>query len=270
VRAVFFDVGDTLVENWAPVSRINEIAHEVMCREFGERPWFRDFLEAKFGPAAHTLAEHGTAAESDVLLRQQTLEWYASWFTNSRIGIDDIDLDRLRVAMTVPLELVSTLVPGAREALEWCKASGLQVCIVTNTLARGDDEVWEDWRRFGLAQHIDGVASSHSVGWQKPHRAIFDRALSLAGGVRPAEAVMVGDRTDADVLGAKRLGMRAVLRRTGNAGAMRDVGVSPDAVIDDLTALPAVLARWVAVPTAQPGLPGPGRVMEGGDGGQIT
>src|SRR5438132_1167635 len=98
--------------DWARVARMNEIAHEVMCREFGERPWFRDFLEAKFGPSAHTLAEHGTAAESDVLLQQQTLEWYASWFANSRIGIDDIDLDRLRLAMTVPLELVSTLVPG--------------------------------------------------------------------------------------------------------------------------------------------------------------
>ena len=265
LRAVFFDVGDTLVEGWAPVERINEIAHEVLCREFGERPWFRDFLEAKFGPAAHTLAQHGTAAESDELLRQQTLEWYASWFANSKIGVDDIDLDRLRTSVTVPLELVSTLVPGAPEALEWCKAKGLRVCLVTNTLSRGDDEVWEDWRRFGLSDHIDAVVSSHSVGWQKPHRAIFERALSLTG-ARADEAVMVGDNVVADIGGAKRLGMRAVLRRTADApfpGRGSEPGtpapvagtIEPDAVIDDLTVLPAVLAPWLAVPSAQRGLP---------------
>lgn len=264
LRAVFFDVGDTLVEGWAPVERINEIAHEVMRREFGERPWYRDFLEAKFGPSAHTLAQHGSAAESDELLRQQTLEWYASWFANSKIGMDDIDLDRLRTSVTVPLELVSTLVPGAREALAWCKDRGLRVGLVTNTLSRGDDEVWDDWRRFGLAQHIDAVVSSHSSGWQKPHRAIFERALSLVG-ARADEAVMIGDNAVADVVGAKRLGMRAVLRRTAGTafagrGAVADPAtgapaVEPDAIIDDLTELPAILERWLAVPSAQRGLP---------------
>jgi putative hydrolase of the HAD superfamily len=124
------------------------------------------------------------------------------------------------------------------------------VALVTNTLTRGDDEVWEDWRRLGLAEAIDAVASSHSVGWRKPHRAIFERALTLTG-ARVEDTVMVGDRTDADVLGAKRLGMRAVLRRTDNPDATRDVGIAPDAVIDDLTALPAVLERWLEVPSAQ-------------------
>ena len=79
--------------------------------------------------------------------------------------------------------------------------------------SRGDREVWEDWRRFGLADAIDAVASSHSVGWRKPHPAIFQRALDLTG-ARAEETVMVGDRLDADVAGAQALGMRAVLRRT--------------------------------------------------------
>jgi FMN phosphatase YigB (HAD superfamily) len=57
---------------------------------------------------------------------------------------------------------------------------------------------------------------------------------------------MVGDRTDADILGAKRVGLRAVLRRTANPGAMADVGVTPDAVVDDLTQLPDVVRRWLA------------------------
>jgi FMN phosphatase YigB (HAD superfamily) len=254
LRAVFFDVGDTLVEGWIGRAKTNEIAEQVLRREFGDRPWFRQFLEAEIGPPVDRISVHATPAEMDAVLRHRTLDWYAEWFANAAIGIDDIDLDRLRSASTVPLDLVGTLVKGAPEALAWCKERGLRVCLVTNTLSRGDDEVWEDWRRFGLANYIDGVASSHSVGWFKPHREIFERALALAG-VRAEEAVMVGDRTDADVLGAKRLGMRAVLRRTSNPGAMDEVGVSPDAVIDDLAALPDVLNAWTRVPDAQRPLP---------------
>jgi len=218
-----------------------------MRREFGERDWYQRFLEAEFGPNARSLAALATPAATEDELRQETLRWYADWFRNSSVGIDDIDIDRLRVAVVIPLDLVSTLVPGAPEALRWCKSQGLRVVLVTNTLARGDAEVWEDWRRFGLADAIDGVVSSHNVGWQKPHRAIYDRALELAG-ARPEEAFMVGDRLDADILGAKNLGMRAIRRRTEHE--QPKVDVEPDAVVADLTELPAAVAPWLGVRSA--------------------
>jgi FMN phosphatase YigB (HAD superfamily) len=247
LRAAFFDVGDTLVEHWAPREQLHQLLREALRREFGERHWYEDFLKAELGP------QHGDHSQVDEeLLRQETLRWYEEWFHNASIGIDDIEMDKLRVAMTVPLDLVSTPVPGAFTAVRWCKAHGLTVGLITNTLSRGDEEVWEDWRRFGLADAIDLVVSSHSAGWQKPHRAIFERALALAD-VRPEEALMVGDRLDADVLGASRIGMRTVLRRTTHKQA--DVGVRPDAVIDDLTELPGAVGPWLGVPSAQKRLP---------------
>jgi FMN phosphatase YigB (HAD superfamily) len=256
LKGAFFDVGDTLVEHWAPTEKLHELLRVALRREFGEREWYERWLPAEIVPAREgrgDLSRTGpTSADSvaDEALRQETLRWYEDWFRNAQIGIDDVDMDRLRSVMCVPLDLVSTPVPGAFPAVRWCKEHGLKVALVTNTLSRGDEEVWEDWRRFGLADAIDAVASSHSVGWQKPHRAIFERALALTG-ARAEEVVMIGDRTDADILGAKRLGMRAVLRRTANAEAMRDVGVAPDAVIDDLTTLPGVLSAWIDVPNAQ-------------------
>ena len=248
LKAALFDVGDTLVEHWAPRERLNELAHAVLRREFGDREWYGRFLDAEFGPNARSLsglAPHPAPSKDE--LRQETLRWYSEWFHNSAIGIDDIDVDRLRSAVVVPLDLVSTLVRGAPEALRWCKAQGLRVVLVTNTLARGDAEVVEDWRRFGLSDAIDGVVSSHSIGWQKPHRAIYDRALETAG-ARPEEAFMVGDRLDADVLGAKRVGMRAIWRRTEHEQATVDA--TPDAIIDDLTELPKVVAPWLDVRSA--------------------
>jgi len=258
LKAAFFDVGDTLVEHWAPKEQLNELAREALRREFGERHWYERFIGATIGPSAPTdwqmvPADRMSSQDEreNQALRQETLRWYEEWFRNAAVGTDDIDLERLRVAMTVPLDLVSTPVPGAFTAVRWCKSKGLRVVLVTNTLSRGDDEVWEDWRRFGLADAIDGVASSHSVGWQKPHRAIYDRALAIAG-ARPEEAFMVGDRLDADILGAKQLGMRAIWRHTEHDQPEADI--TPDAVVTDLTELPAVVGPWLGVRSAQSSL----------------
>jgi len=56
---------------------------------------------------------------------------------------------------------------------------------------------------------------------------------------------MVGDRMVQDVWGAKRLGMRAIWRRPLAGAPQEPVDVEPDAAIDDLTELPAVLERWM-------------------------
>jgi FMN phosphatase YigB (HAD superfamily) len=236
LRAVFFDVGDTLVQHWKPQEEVRVLMREALLREFGERDWYEDFLGAEIYPShRHDAADR---------LRQETNRWYANWFENSRIGVDDIDIDRLRSAVTVPLDLVGSLVPGTPEALGWAKDRGLIVGLITNTLSRGDEEVRRDWERFGLADRIDHIVSSHSAGWQKPHEAIFRRALELAG-VRPAQAVMVGDRMVQDVWGAKRLGLRAIWRRPVAGAPQEAVDVEPDAVIDELSELPAALEPWV-------------------------
>ena len=249
LRAALFDVGDTLVEHWAPTEKLSELLREALRREFGERRWYDHWIAADIRPPGKGRGglTSSVAVTEDAALRQETLRWYEDWFRNAALGIDDVHMDRLRSVMSLPLDLVSTPVPGAFTAVRWCKAKGLAVVLVSNTLSRGDAEAREDWRRFGLSDAIDAIVTSHSIGWQKPHRRIFERALELAG-VPADDAVMVGDRLDADIWGAKRMGMRAVLRRTPHPQAK--VEVSPDATIDDLTELPAVLGAWLGVPTA--------------------
>ena len=233
LRAVFLDIGDTLVEGWPSRERVNELTREALVREFGERDWYDAFVSAEFGPA------EGAEAH-----RQETNRWVEDWFVNSGYGLDDVAVDRLRSAGSVPLDLVGQLVPGAADALRWSKGRGLVIGLITNTLWRGDEEVWEDMRRFGLADAVDHVVSSHSVGWQKPHEAIFRRALELSG-VPAADAVMVGDRMMQDVWGAKRLGMRAIWRRPLVGAPQEPVDVEPDASIDDLSELPPLLEGWM-------------------------
>ncbi|HEY8861084.1 MAG TPA: HAD family hydrolase [Candidatus Limnocylindria bacterium] len=227
VRAAFFDVGDTLVEHWAPPEQRLPLIKQDLIEAFGTREWFDALVAADL--------------ERFDAVRQDTNRWYEEWFAAQGIECD-IEVDRLRSAFAVPLDLVSTPVPGAADAVRWCKRQGLRIVLVTNTLARGDTEVMRDWQRAGLADAIDGIGSSHDVGWRKPHRAMFDRALELAA-VRPGEAFMVGDNPIADVRGAQAVGIRAVLRRTGAYPLPPDV--HPDAVIDHLSELPAIVTPWL-------------------------
>ena len=87
----------------------------------------------------------------------------------------------------------------------------------------------------------------------KPTAAYFEAALADLG-TPPAEAVMVGDDVASDVGGAKALGMRGVLVRTGKfrEEALEAAEPKPDAVLDSIADLPGYLAR--------------GRARQGGGG----
>jgi hypothetical protein len=70
--------------------------------------------------------------------------------------------------------------------------------------------------RLGLARYLDFVLDSGEVGVEKPDPRIFARALAEAG-LRPSEAVYVGDFYSIDVVGARAAGMDTVLLDGGGA-----------------------------------------------------
>jgi HAD superfamily hydrolase (TIGR01458 family) len=76
----------------------------------------------------------------------------------------------------------------------------------------------------------------------KPTAAYFESALDELTATA-GEAVMVGDDVEADIGGAKRVGMQAVLVRTGKfrPAALEEADPQPDAVIDSIADLPAWL-----------------------------
>jgi putative hydrolase of the HAD superfamily len=109
--------------------------------------------------------------------------------------------------------------------LEALRARGLKLAIVSNTAS-------PEWllrpvlEQQGLVERVDAIVLSSEVGKRKPHPAIFERALAEVG-VRPDEALFVGDRLDADVVGASNVGMRTVQALWFRADDV-DVQVEPD------------------------------------------
>ncbi len=61
--------------------------------------------------------------------------------------------------------------------------------------------------RTGLAHHFDVLVISEQVGIAKPHRDIFDHALTLMGDPARDRVLMVGDNPDSDILGGINAGL---------------------------------------------------------------
>jgi FMN phosphatase YigB (HAD superfamily) len=64
----------------------------------------------------------------------------------------------------------------------------------------------ERLERDGLLERLHPVVISAEIGWRKPGRAAFDRALELAGAA-PEEILFVGDSYGDDVAGARAAGI---------------------------------------------------------------
>ena len=75
--------------------------------------------------------------------------------------------------------------------------------------------------RAGLAPYLSFVIDSTVVGVAKPDPGVFKLGLAEAN-VAPGEAVYVGDSYFVDVMGARAVGMNAVLFDPGGVCATRD------------------------------------------------
>jgi putative hydrolase of the HAD superfamily len=130
--------------------------------------------------------------------------------------------------------------PEAVTVLETLRQRGLRIGLLSNThWPRGFHEHFLE--RDGLAALIDARLYTSEMEHVKPHPSVFRAALEALGGAAPGRSVFVGDRLHDDVHGARAAGMRAVwIRNSWTDGFNAD----PDAVIDSLAELPAVIAAW--------------------------
>jgi putative hydrolase of the HAD superfamily len=91
-----------------------------------------------------------------------------------------------------------------------------------------------------LDKLFDAIVVSGAVNKRKPSPEVFERTLKALG-VSASETVFVGDTLDADIEGAKAVGMKAVYieRRIEKVEQVR-----PDQTIKSLSELPMVLERF--------------------------
>lgn len=101
------------------------------------------------------------------------------------------------------------LYPDTLEVLEACKARKIPCVMISNNYP----ETVETCTALGLTPYFRGFAVSGDIGLDKPHKAIFDYAMSLCP--ECDRHIMVGDNITADIGGGKAAGMETVYVHRG-------------------------------------------------------
>ena len=137
-------------------------------------------------------------------------------------AIDAASAATLATAFLKPIFATARLDPHAVPVLRALRGRGIKSAIVSNTPWGSPAGAWRaELARHGLLDQVDAAVFCMDVGWRKPHRAPFDRALLLLA-VAPTDALFVGDDHRWDVVGARNAGIRPVLLTSSLATSLQD------------------------------------------------
>lgn len=215
VRAVLFDVGDTLWHAAAapPPSEFRRLAAERAAR------FLADAGIPCPDPAA--LARACWDAMEDAMRRARATSLVEPDYpavaasAAAELGIElspALAGDLLEAIYVSGVEGGKVAYHDARPTLLALRERGFLLAIVTNR-AFGGERFRDDLRAAGLEIGWDAIAVSVEVGYLKPHPALFRAALAALD-LEPSEAVMVGNSLAEDIAGAQALGMRAAWKRS--------------------------------------------------------
>lgn len=106
-----------------------------------------------------------------------------------------------------------------------------------------DAPIMKAWMRLvemGIDDFFEVVVTKGDAKRQKTHFAPFKRALNKLG-IKPEEAMMVGDRIERDIKTAKRLGLKTCFARYGLAESPKPGKSGADYEINDISELIEIL-----------------------------
>jgi putative hydrolase of the HAD superfamily len=204
LRAVFFDVGNTLLY---PHPSVSEVCRQVLAEEGHVRdlgaidalmPLVDEFYEDRY-------RSDDTFWTDEAQTSQVWIGMYS--LLCRQLGIEE---DAERIALRVYQEFGCAdrwrAYDDVEPAFKRLKDRGLKLGLISNWDAR----LMGLMDGLGLAPLLDTIVSSADVGLHKPDPRIFELACSRLG-VMPAESAHIGDHQYADVLGARSVGMLPVL-----------------------------------------------------------
>ncbi|MCU7960361.1 MAG: phosphoglycolate phosphatase [gamma proteobacterium symbiont of Bathyaustriella thionipta] len=130
----------------------------------------------------------------------------------------------------------STLYPGVQEGLEYLQSAGYKLGCVTNKAEQFTLPILKD---LGIAAYFSIVVSGDTLAHKKPHPAPLLHAAEFFS-VEPAHATMLGDSVS-DVKAARAAGFQIICMSYGYNHGVDIHAASPDAVIDSMAELQALL-----------------------------
>jgi len=232
IRAIFFDLDDTLLDDTESSEHAAEIVAAELTADRGLDP---ADLAAAYLTAAIDFWERlepGSRKPPSGAIRPSI--WRQA--LSSR-GVDDFALaqrlarryDALRLER---VELFPETVPVLHQL-----HGRYKLAIITNGFAETHEK---KIARLELARFFDTIILAGELELVKPDPSVFRHAMEAAQ-ASADESVMVGDRYERDILGAHAAGMRAIWINVRNE-TLPPGARQPEAVIYSIAELPAALA----------------------------
>lgn len=206
-RNLIFDWSGTLVDDLGPVLE----ATNAVFVAYGREPMSRDEFRRQF--------------------RLPYVEFYDEFVPG--VPIEELE-DVFRAAFAASVSPV-TLLPHAREKLEWCRRRGIRCFVLTSMDADGFRGHLE---QFGLG-HLFEATYAGVIDKRTMIHELLERH-----GLVARETAFVGDMTH-DVVTARHGGVTSVAVLTGYTAAAALAESRPDLTVPDLKALRELLDRSV-------------------------
>lgn len=105
------------------------------------------------------------------------------------------------------IEKEATLYDGVIEVLDYLKGK-YRLFIASNGMSK------VQLQRLAIAnikEYFEDYFISDDIGYAKPDKNFFLRVMERVGNNNPKDYIMIGDRMDADIIGAKEVGMDGIL-----------------------------------------------------------
>ncbi len=208
MKAVLFDLGNTLVRYWTreemPAVRkacVASVAKHLLAKGL-------------IGEEAAAAAEEHFARENfeDNIWRVRPLEerLVRCFSLPPEFAAKPGALEMCE-AFARPFFEISMVYPDTVPVLRELRGMGIKLAIVTNLAWGSPAPLWrKELDRHGLTPLVDALVTCRDVGWRKPVPVIFKHTASLLD-VAPADCMFVGDDARWDYAGAEGVGMKPIL-----------------------------------------------------------
>ena len=241
IKAVIFDFWLTLME-FGNEDAHNRLLHIRATRinECLNRPGF-DIDESRIITAITEAEKEMEKRRSETGVEMPTAK-IAELILNRLDILDDSFVKKIKdIYDSSLLSIELKLRDNTHEVLSTLKKQGYKIGLICNTTH--GVVIRELLKRFHLAHYFDFTIFSDEFGLRKPRIEIFEETLSKLG-VKPDEAIHIGDRPDLDILGAKNAGMFAVLIDTENKPHPSQLPL-PDRRINNLKEILSIIKKEI-------------------------
>ena len=191
IQAIFFDVGQTILSP-------DYTFLQKLLGEFG------------VDTDCDKLAQSAALSREKKFRGKQKETWkglFTFWLQAAGAQKEDIpELLKRIYARHQQENLWSWVEPTARKTFNLLLKMKYRLGIISNA----DGKVADVLNGIGLDHYFECIIDSHHVGVEKPDPKIFRAALDVLA-LEPANCLYVGDNYDRDIIGARSVGMEAVL-----------------------------------------------------------